>query len=203
MNTKDIIIKFPKQSEYNIYLYDEVCLDSAEMFCKQLNDKVTEISELFDESLEEINRYCTVLNWSVPNINLHLSTPGGDCYPGFAIANTISDINRNCQKIDIYAEGFVMSMGIPILLSVPVEQRFAYKDTTFMIHAAQGFVIGCLEEMEDSVVELKRLTKRVYDLIIKETKITQEQLDHYEERKKDWIIDAETALELGLISKIL
>lgn len=205
MNTKDLTIKFPKLSEYDIYLYDEICLDSAEMFGKSLIERVNEIKEFFSDSQQIINEYCKNIVLEIPNIKVHLSTPGGDVYPGFAIANKISEINfnNNFPNIDIIGEGFVMSMGISILLSVPFEQRFAYKDTTFMIHAAQGLAIGCLEEIEDSVAEMKRLTNRIYDLIIKETKITQEQLDHYEERKKDWIIDADTALELGLISKII
>ena len=90
-----------------------------------------------------------------------------------------------------------------ILLSIPFENRFAYPNTTFMIHSAYGLAIGCVDEIEDSLAEIKRLNKIIYKIITDNTKITEEQLEHYEERKKDWIIDAETALELGLISKIL
>ena len=201
MNTIDITIKVPKKNEFIINFSDEVCLDSVYDFQKNFNEKVNDITE----SYEDINRQLNQLNRSsveMPPLTIILNTPGGECYAGLAMHDFLKSTNYK-GGLEAVAQGHVMSMGIPILLSIPFENRFAYPNTTFMIHSAYGLAIGCVDEIEDSLAEIKRLNKIVYKIITDNTKITEEQLEHYEERKKDWIIDAETALELGLISKIL
>lgn len=201
MNTIDITIKVPKKNEFIINFSDEVCLDSVYDFQKNFNEKVNDITEAY----EDINRQLNQLNRSsveMPPLTIILNTPGGDCYAGLAMHDFLKSTNYK-GGLEAVAQGHVMSMGIPILLSIPFENRFAYPNTTFMMHSASGLAIGCVDEIEDSLAEIKRLNKIVYKIITDNTKITEEQLEHYEERKKDWIIDAETALELGLISKIL
>ena len=88
-----------------------------------------------------------------------------------------------------------MSMGIPILLSVPYEQRFCYKYTTFMIHQASGISIGKLKDMEDSVKETKRLNDIMYNIIIENTTITKEELDLNFNKKEDWFLTPEEGLK--------
>ena len=201
MNTIDITIKVPKKNEFIINFSDEVCLDSVYDFQKNFNEKVNDITEAY----EDINRQLNQLNRSsveMPPLTIILNTPGGECYAGLAMHDFLKSTNYK-GGLEAVAQGHVMSMGIPILLSIPFENRFTYPNTTFMIHSASGLAIGCVDEIEDSLAEIKRLNKIVYKIITDNTKITEEQLEHYEERKKDWIIDAETALELGLISKIL
>ena len=201
MNTIDITIKVPKKNEFIINFSDEVCLDSVYDFQKNFNEKVNDITEAY----EDINRQLNQLNRSsveMPPLTIILNTPGGECYAGLAMHDFLKSTNYK-GGLEAVAQGHVMSMGIPILLSIPFENRFTYPNTTFMIHSASGLAIGCVDEIEDSLAEIKRLNKIVYKIITDNTKITEEQLEHYEERKKDWIINAETALELGLISKIL
>ena len=201
MNTIDITIKVPKKNEFIINFSDEVCLDSVYDFQKNFNEKVNDITEAYEDTNRQLNQ----LNRSsveMPPLTIILNTPGGECYAGLAMHDFLKSTNYK-GGLEAVAQGHVMSMGIPILLSIPFENRFAYPNTTFMIHSAYGLAIGCVDEIEDSLAEIKRLNKIVYKIITDNTKITEEQLEHYEERKKDWIIDAETALELGLISKIL
>lgn len=202
MNTTDITIKFPKKNEFNINFADEVCIGSVFDFQKEFNEKVNDITEAYNEIKWALKRINVENDIKIPSLIINLNTPGGDCYAGLAMHDLIKD-NKYPGDINIIAQGHVMSMGIPILLSIPFEGRFAYSNTTFMIHSASGLAIGCVDEIEDSLAEIKRLNKIIYKIITDNTKITQEQLEHYEERKKDWIIDAQTALELGLISKIL
>lgn len=201
MNTTDITIKVPKKNEFVINFADEVCIDSVHDFEKMFTEKIADIIESYDEVNHNLNRI-NGSGMSIPPLTINLNTPGGECYSGLAMHDCIKS-NSYPSRVNIIAQGHVMSMGIPILLSVPVEQRFAYPNTTFMIHSASGLAIGCVDEIEDSLAEIKRLNKIIYKIITDNTNITEEMLEHYEERKKDWIIDAKSALELGLISKIL
>jgi len=111
-------------------------------------------------------------------------------------------LNNHC-KTNITATGACMSTGICILLSVPYEQRFATKNTTFLIHQASSVAIGKTADLEDDVKEAKRLTEMIYKLIIEETAITRKELEDNYSRKKDWILTSEEALKLKIISKII
>lgn len=138
----------------------------------------------------------------IPDVNVWLNTYGGTCYQGYAIHDMLAILNKHC-KTNITATGACMSAGITILLSVPYEQRFATKNTTFLIHQASSVAIGKTADLEDDVKEAKRLTEMIYKLIIEETAITRKELEDNYSRKKDWILTAEQALKLKLISKII
>ena len=73
----------------------------------------------------------------------------------------------------------------------------------YMIHEMTSGYLGKLADMENDLDESKRLQKTLWDIITSETKITQKQLDDIYEKKKDWYLSAEEALEYGLITEII
>lgn len=72
-----------------------------------------------------------------------------------------------------------------------------------MIHTVSSLAVGKVAELEDSVKEAKRLNDMIFDLFMKETAITKEDLDDIYDKKKDWVITADEALKLKLISKVI
>lgn len=134
----------------------------------------------------------------MPHIQVLLSTYGGIVYDGLSLYDAIKNSKT---EVDITCFGKIMSMGIVILLAA--KNRKAYRNTTFMIHELSGGFIGKIAEMEESVDESKRLNNILFDIIEKETNITKSKLMDIYERKKDWFITAEEALELGLITEII
>lgn len=202
MNFKEIKIQFPAPGEDHLYLFDDISMESVKTTIKELCTIHQSLSAIEDVNADKYKKYFNGLTVSPFNITLHLNTPGGGCYAGFSLCDTISEIS-NERVIDIHASGEVCSMGIPIMLSVPLEHRYASKNTTFMIHQVSGWACGKVADAEQDVEEMKRLHNRIWDIIAKNSKITKEQLTECYDHKKDWFIDAEEALELGLISKIV
>lgn len=94
-----------------------------------------------------------------------------------------------------------MSMGVIVALGAKV--RKAYRNTTFMIHQVSGLSIGTLREMEDTVAEASRINEILFNIIKSKTKVTQDQLDEVIQKKKDWFLTAEEALEMGLLTSII
>ena len=131
-------------------------------------------------------------------ITLLINTPGGNCYDGMAIYDAIASSDT---PVEIVCSGKVMSMGIIVTLAAPV--RKAYRNTTFMIHQVSGMILGCLQDMEESIEETKRINELLFSIIESRTKITREVLNDVAERKKDWYLTAEDALELGIITGII
>ena len=134
----------------------------------------------------------------MPHIQVLLSTYGGVVYDGLSLYDAIKNSKT---EVDITCFGKIMSMGIVILLAA--KNRKAYRNTTFMIHELSGGFIGKIADMEESVDESKRLNNILFDIIEKETNITKSKLMDIYERKKDWFITADEALELGIITEII
>ena len=72
-----------------------------------------------------------------------------------------------------------------------------------MIHTVSSLAVSKIAELEDSVKEAKRLNDMIFDLFMKETAITKADLDDIYDKKKDWVITADEALKLKLISKVI
>lgn len=134
----------------------------------------------------------------MPHIQMLMSTYGGSVYDGLSLYDAIKNSKT---EVDITCFGKIMSMGIVLLLAS--KTRKAYRNTTFMIHEMTSGYLGKLADMENNLDESKRLQKTLWDIITSETKITQKQLDDIYEKKKDWYMSAEEALEYGLITEII
>lgn len=209
METNNITLKFPQENELNLYFCEDVEQSATATFNKDFIKLVTEYSALIKDNNKKLQE-CSLINKlnkdAYNPITIHLSTYGGSCYDGlsmYSTINNVADSDKYPFNVEIRASGMIASMGIILLLSVPFEKRIAYKDTIFLIHQISAISLGALKDIEESVDELKRLNKQLFDIIVSRTDITQEQLDEIYIAKKDWVMTAEEALKLKLISAII
>ena len=72
-----------------------------------------------------------------------------------------------------------------------------------MCHQISTGGYGTIQDLKEGQEESERLWKVFKQIIIKNTKITDEQLENIRTRKFDWYMDAETAFELGVIDEIV
>lgn len=189
----------------NLYITDDIDDKVSDDIIRWVTNLITGDNNIIDENkkvLKDFFGHNIKDDINIPDVNVWLNTYGGACYHGYAIHDMLTILNKHC-KTNITATGACMSAGILILLSVPYEQRFATKNTTFLIHQASSVAIGKTADLEDDVKEAKRLTEMIYKLIIEETGITRKELEDNYSRKKDWILTSEQALKLKLISKII
>lgn len=198
-NEKKMDIKQKTRKEKTITLFDRIDSRSTESAVK----KIVEINEDDRNYIEDMNRWAQEYNIVVNEtplvpITLLLCTPGGSCYDGMALYDTIAS---SSTPLEINCSGKVMSMGVIIALAARV--RKAYRNTTFMIHQVSSMALGCLQEMEESIEETKRINELLFSIIESKTKITREMLNDIAEKKKDWYLTAEEALELGIITEII
>ena len=85
----------------------------------------------------------------------------------------------------------------------PPIQRFGYKHSTPLYHQVSTGFQGKVQDMEDSLVETKRLQKKIEDITLERTSISKKKLTEILKNKKDWFMTAEEALGLGVIDGIL
>lgn len=131
-------------------------------------------------------------------IELHINSYGGSVYDGFGIVNAIV---TSKTPVHAYCDGYAMSMGLAIFAAA--HKRFAAPYSTFMYHEISTMVYGKNEEIERVTVENKRLQKMYDSLILKNSNLTQKQLDSKRKQLKDWYFGAEDAKSFGLVHEIL
>lgn len=131
-------------------------------------------------------------------IRVVLTTPGGMVDVGFAIHDIFRFV---ASPVTIIAAGFVASMGVPILLSVPKEKRISLPNTRFMMHQPSGGAGGQAKDIRISAQQIIKTRERLNQLIAEQTKQPLEKIAADSDR--DFWMNAEEALEYGLISRII
>jgi ATP-dependent protease ClpP protease subunit len=107
------------------------------------------------------------------------------------------------SKVPIHTivTGCAMSCGF--LISISGHKRFGYPRSTYLYHQVSSGAIGKVKEMEEEIIEAKRLQALIEDVTLSSTKITTKKLERIYKTKKDWFMDSTEALKLGVIDEIL
>ena len=167
-----------------IFLGDEVTEASANLICAQL---------LFLES-EDPNK----------DIYLYINSPGGSVHDGLAIADTMNFIQPDVCTLCM---GMAASMGAFLLNSGASGKRFILPTATVMVHEAAAGTQGKVHDMEASFEHTKYLNKllmeRMYGKLNPAYKEKVSIDDFKQMAKVDTWLNAEQALEMGLVDKII
>jgi ATP-dependent protease ClpP protease subunit len=196
-------------SNRNIYINDEIFTEISRDITKQIDlliedDKKNTANneKVLSECYPGINTDFITNKNNIPSVNVYVDSPGGSIYSMFTIYDKLKELQKHCI-VKMYGTGFIASAAIMIFLSIDKKYRVCTKNTTFLIHQASDLEVGTLKAIEEQTAELKRLNNLAFDIIMQNTSINKEQLEEVYEKKKDWIIPAEEALKLGIVSEII
>jgi ATP-dependent Clp protease protease subunit len=136
------------------------------------------------------------------SIELIINSRGGSVESGLALISKIESLKKLGYTIITTTSGYAYSMGAMIAIVGSIRQ--AYKYSRLMFHTLSAGSIGNLEEMERDIEDMQSVWKRIKEIIISNTKISEEQLDHFKERSKDMFLWCDTeGIELGCIDVIV
>lgn len=188
---------------YDLYITGDIEEQTLIDFRKSVLEKTKEVDDIIIEHvaiLQTMGIEKEEAKLRVPDFNIHINTYGGSVYPGLGICDIITELAKNFN-VNIFCSGYIMSMGVPIILSGT--KRFAYKNTTFMIHEISGFGWGKLTEIKEDLKETERLNNILKDIICKKSKVTKKEINEWYEKKRDVFLSAEEAKDYGLIDEII
>jgi ATP-dependent Clp protease protease subunit len=131
-------------------------------------------------------------------IQLYINSPGGEIYPGLAIYDTMQAIRAPVSTI---AVGWTASLGTVLLAAGNEGRRFALPHATIHMHPAGGGARGYAPDVEIQYKELKRMQDLLHVILSKHTGQTVEQIA--EDFDRDFFMDAQKAVEYGLIDEVL
>lgn len=137
-------------------------------------------------------------NYKRPIIKLIINSYGGNTNDGLGLAELISKSKTPVHTICI---GEAMSSAFMIFICG--HKRFCYENSVFLYHQLSHNIGGKLKHLESIVKEDKRLMDIVYKTVLSKTKLTKEQLDENYEKKIDWYMSSEEALNHGVVDEII
>jgi ATP-dependent Clp protease, protease subunit len=136
-------------------------------------------------------------------ITLFLNSAGGNVTDGLAIHDSIRHIISRGIEVTVVVQGMAYSMGSIVLQAASADRRLAFPHSWIMIHepakwagwqstSAAAQHLERLKQMQDQIYKiLSARSGKPLRQIIKDTKRT------------DFYLDAQSALEYGLIDQIV
>ncbi len=132
------------------------------------------------------------------DINLYINSPGGLVDQTLAIYDTMQLVG--C-KIATYCIGQAASGAALVLMAGTPGKRYILPNAKVMMHQPYGGITGQAEDIRIQAEEVLRDKARLNEIIAAQTGKTIEQVT--EETERDRYLNAEEALEYGVVDEIL
>jgi ATP-dependent Clp protease protease subunit len=185
-------LQLPIPKERTIYLAQQV--DQASI--NSVTKSIIEINEddVYISKLSAIHGF----EYKPNPIELYIDSYGGYVYQCLGLLNIMQK-----SKIPVHTivTGCAMSCGF--LIAIAGHKRYCFEGSTFMYHQVSSGSIGKLKDMEEDVIETKRLQKIIEEHTLSRTKLTSKDLEKCYNEKKDWYFTAKQSLKHGIVDQII
>lgn len=183
-------LQLPK--ERNLYLSQRVDQSSINSLTRSIID-----IEHDDEYLKKLYAVYDLVYTPKP-IKIFIDSYGGSVYQCLGL---ISIMDSCKTEIHTITTGCAMSAGF--IIAISGHKRFGYKNSTYLYHQVSGGTNGTIKDIDDELVEMKRLQKIMEDITVAKTDISHKKLKEVYDTKIDWYINSSDALKLKVIDELL
>jgi len=132
------------------------------------------------------------------DISLYIHCPGGVVTAGLAMYDTMQLIRPDVSTICV---GMAASMGTVLLTAGTPGKRYALPNSTLHMHQPVGGAQGQASDIEIAAKEILRLQDTLRGILAKHTGQPVEKIAKDSDR--DYYLNAEQAVEYGLVDEIL
>lgn len=132
------------------------------------------------------------------DIYLYINSPGGSVADGLAIIDTMNHIKSNVVTIAI---GTAASMAAVILSAGAKGKRKSLPNASILLHQVMGGVQGQATEIEITYRHINDLKQKLNRILANNTKQKIGKIE--EDTDRDFWLDAEGALDYGIVDSII
>ncbi|HMO14840.1 MAG TPA: ATP-dependent Clp protease proteolytic subunit [Pirellulaceae bacterium] len=132
------------------------------------------------------------------DINLYINSPGGSVTAGLAIYDTMQFVT--CD-VATYCLGQAASMGALLLTAGAPGKRHALPNASIMIHQPLAGMQGTAEEIMIHATELRRIKRRLNEILLKHTGHSIDKIEQDTDRDK--FMTAQEACDYNLIDRVV
>lgn len=156
--------------------------------------------EIDDNLASDIIAQLLYLASKEPNkdIQLYINSVGGSTTSGLAIYDTMKYIQ--CDVVTI-CFGLAASMGAFLLAGGTKGKRYALENSEIMIHQPSGGVNGMASDILIAAKRIDKLKEKLNKLLANNTGHPLSKI--IQDTERDYFMDAQEALNYGLIDKII
>ncbi len=155
--------------------------------------------EINKELAEKFNKQLLLLEAdSNKPVYVYIDSPGGDVSAGFAIYDMIRFVK--CPVV-LIGNGLIASAAALILLAVPQNMRVGLPNSEYLIHQPLSGMRGTATDIQIHAANIKKTKAKINKIIAEATGKDLKKVESDTDR--DYWLDAEEALEYGLISKVI
>jgi ATP-dependent Clp protease protease subunit len=172
-----------------------------DIFSRLLKDNVIfAVGPIEDNMANLIVAQMLFLESENPNkdIYLYINSPGGSITSGLSIYDTMQFIKPDVSTICI---GQASSMGAILLAGGTKSKRFSLPNSRMMIHQPISGFQGQASDIDIHAKEVLKMKALVNSILSKHTGKSEKQIG--KDTDRDNFMDAQAALEYGLIDQIL
>ena len=173
---------------------------SYDIFSRLLKDRIILLSgEIDDECANSVIAQLLYLD-SLNNeeISLYINSPGGSVTSGMAIYDTMNFVKSDVSTICL---GMAASMGAFLLSSGTKGKRYILPNSEVMIHQPLGGAQGQATEIKIAAEQILKTKEKLNKILSENTGQDLKKVEQDTER--DHFLDANEALDYGLIDKII
>jgi len=171
-----------------------------DLYSRLLEDRIIFLSgEVNDQVASSIVAQMLYLETKDPtkDISFYINSPGGSVTAGMAIYDTMNYIKCDVSTICV---GFAASMGAFLLSSGTKGKRYSLPNSEIMIHQPSSGVQGQATEIAIVAENILKVRAKLNAILAENTNQPLEKIARDVER--DYYMDAEEALNYGLIDKV-
>ncbi len=132
------------------------------------------------------------------DIHLYINSPGGSVTALLGIYDTMQYIQSDVSTICL---GFAASAAAVILAGGATGKRFALPHSTVLLHQPHGGAQGQSADIDIQAREILRLRALVNEILARHSGQPVERIA--DDTDRDFILDAERAVEYGVVDEIL
>ena len=189
MNLIPVVVDKEINGERSYDIYSRLLKERIIFISGEINDNLanTVIAELL--YLDSINH---------EDISIYINSPGGVITAGMAIYDTMQFIKSDVVTICM---GMAASMAAFLLSSGTRGKRFILSHADVMIHQPLGGAEGQATDIKIACDRILNLRNRLNNILVDNTGKALSQIE--EDTERDNYLNAEEALEYGLVDKII
>ncbi|MDR2094001.1 MAG: ATP-dependent Clp protease proteolytic subunit [Treponema sp.] len=200
LDTQDQFDKTRINDEDDEDAQEEKRSDSDALLGKMLKTRTILLSGEIKKDLAErtIRQLLLLEDMGDDPIRIFIDSPGGDADAGYAIFDMVRFVRPPVWTIGM---GLVASAAAIIALASPRERRVGLPNSHYLIHQPLSGIRGVATDIEIHARELDKLREKINKLIAAETGAPVEQVK--KDTDRDYWMNAEEAVQYGLISKVI
>jgi ATP-dependent protease ClpP protease subunit len=173
----------------HLYFHTEVTEESV--------DKVKRLMRQYYNKINAVSKNHSFVSVIPKPLYLHIFSPGGCAYSGFAIYDFIIEYKK---KIPVYTVVEGIAASAATFMSVAGTKRFITPSSYMLIHQLSTFMGGNFEKIKDEFNNSKKMMDKIMEIYEKHTEINKKNIPKILKHDINW--DADECLKNGLVEEI-